>query len=199
MADYTSVAATAWPVTLAECKAHLNVSHATDDEYIEGLIKAATATLEARTRRCFVHQTRTLKMDSFYDGRYVHGRRIFPDRSPIANSSGVAISYVDSVGTTTTLPTSEYRVNYQERPGNISEAYNETWPDTRVQSQAVTVTYTAGHGSGAGDIPYNIKLAVQQVVAHWYRNRESHVDLKLNELPMAVEALLESEHIETYV
>jgi uncharacterized phiE125 gp8 family phage protein len=198
MADYTYTAATILPVSLEDVKAHLNVSHATDDGLLDGYIRAATKMLEGRTNRCFVNQVRKLTMDSFVDGRYVSGNRIYPQRSPIANSSGVAISYVDSGGTTSTMPSSEYVVNFHEKPGHIALAYNESWPDCRVQPNSVTVTYTAGHGADAAAVPYTVKVAIQQIVAHWYRNREAVTEQSMSQLPLALDALLESEHLETY-
>ena len=198
MADYTTTAAAVLPITVDEAKAHLNISHASDDTLIDSYIRAATAMVEKRTNRCFATQTRTLLMDGFADSRYVHSRRIYPDRSPIKNSSGVAITYVAATGTTTTLPTSDYVVSFRERPGCIAEAYGAAWPSVRVQPNSVTITYVAGHSTLTTAVPYHIKLALQMLVAHLYRFRESHTETALAELPMGVAALLESEHLETY-
>lgn len=196
MSDVQSVAPTAKPLTIAQVKQHLNVSHNEDDELLQDYIDAATLMLEKRTNRCFVWQTRQLKMRTFADPRYVHGRRIYPPRSPLA--SVTSISYVASDGTTTTLQSSDYVVSASERPGRISEAYNATWPATRVVDNDVTVTYVAGHSSSSTGVPANVKLAIRQAVAHWYRNRESHVDATMSELPFGVVDLLESEAIENY-
>lgn len=197
MSDYTSTAAAALPISVDDAKSHMNVSHATDDNLIDSYIRAATALIEARTNRCFVTQTRKCVMNGFADKRYVHNRRIYPARSPLKSVS--SITYVDSsAGTTSTLPSSDYIVSANERPSCISEAYEATWPSPRVRDGNVIVTYIAGHSTVASGVPYNVKLAIQQVVAHWYRNRESHLDQSMSELPFGVAALLESEHLETY-
>ena len=198
MSDYTYTAATILPVSLEDVKAHLNVQHATDDGLLDGYIRAATTMLEARTNRCFMAQTRKLEMDSFVDRRYVSGNRIYPQRSPIRSTAGVSITYVDSDGTTSTMPSSDYTVNLNEKPGNIALAYNASWPDCRVQPNSVTVTYVAGHSTVASGIPYTVKVAIQQIVAHWYRNREAVTEQSMSQLPLALDALLESEHLETY-
>ena len=200
MSDYTSTAATQQPVTVDEVKAHLNITHTADDALLAQYISAATATLEARCNRCFVAQTRICKMDSFADSRYVHNRRVYPPRSPLlfAATTDVEIKYVDTAGTTTTLASSDYVVSSGDRPGFIAESYNATWPSVYAQPNAVTVTYVTGHSTGSAGVPVHIKLAVQQLVAHWYRHRESHVDGTLSELPLGVTALLEAEHLETY-
>jgi hypothetical protein len=101
---------------------------------------------------------------------------------------------VASDGTTTTLPTSKYLVGTGDRPGYISEAYNETWPDTRVFDDNVTVTYVAGSTS----VPANVQLAIKQLAAHWYRQREGVSDVSMQEIPLGIDALLQSEAIEQY-
>lgn len=196
MSDYQSVAPTMQPVTLTEAKAHLNVSHSDDDAVISDLVAAATLAVEQRTNRCFIHQTRVCKMRTFADQRYVHGRRIYLQRSPLSSVSSV--QYVASSGTTTTLPTSDYIVRSEDMPGCISEAYNATWPDTRVYDDNVTITYVAGHTSSSTGVPANIKLAINQTVAHWYRNREAVAEGTMQELPFGIAMLLESEAIEHY-
>ncbi len=197
MSDYTSVAATVKPITVAEAKSHLNVTHNEDDSLIDDYIGAATAMLEARTQRCFVTQTRVCKMDGFGDSRYVHGRTIYPPRSPLVSVS--SISYLNGSGTTTTLASSDYIVQTGERPGRISEAYNATWPDTYGVENDVTVTYLAGHSTASASIPANIKQAVRMLVGHWYRNREaSIVGTASVEIVLGLDALLESERVEGY-
>lgn len=198
MSDYTSTAATALPVTLDDVKAHMNVSHASDDGLIDSYIRAATTLLEARTNRCFVTQTRKCVMNNFDDSRYVHGRKIYLPRSPVKSVSSV--TYVNSsAGTTSTLPSSDYVVSTGDKPGWIAESYNATWPSVQVQPNNVTVTYVAGHSTVTSGVPYNVKVAVQQLVAHWYRNRE-HINIGniTSELGWMIDSLLESEHVETY-
>jgi uncharacterized phiE125 gp8 family phage protein len=199
MADYTYTAAASLPVSLAEVKDHLYVTGSQDDALLTDLIRSATAALENRCNRCFVNQTRKLTMHGWTDKRYVHGDRIYFPRSPVANSSGVSITYVAaSNGTTTTWATSDYTVHFRERPSYIGLAYNASWPDVRNIDNSVTVTYTAGHGTDQADVPHNVKLAIKMLVGHWYRNREATIEGNVNELPLGVESLLEAEHIETY-
>lgn len=194
MADYQTTAPTTIPLTLAEAKLHLNVSSTADDAIITSHIKAATLLLENRTHRCFIKQTRTLKADSFDDRRYVHGRRMYLPRSPISSTGSVAVTYVDTNGTTTTLATSDYVVSTYDQPGYIAEAYNATWPATLAQPNAVTVTYPVGGSTAATAVPENIKQAIRMVVAHWYRNREAILQGTISkEIEIGVDALLYSE------
>lgn len=197
MSDYTSVAATVKPLSVAEAKRHLNVTHTEDDSLIDDYIGAATAMLEQRTNRCFVTQTRICKMGGFDDTRYVHEREIFLPRSPLASVSSIA--YLNSSGVSTTLATSDYLVHTDEKPGKISEAYNATWPATYGVQNDVTVTYLAGHSTASASVPANVKQAVRMLVGHWYRNREATlVGTVSTEIELGLNALLESETVEGY-
>lgn len=197
MSDVQSTASTTLALTLQEAKAQLNVSSTNDDAKITAYIKAATKTLEDRASRCFVTQTRTLKMHGFDDPRYVYDRCIRPPRSPLKSVS--SITYVDTNGTTTTLPSSDYTVSTGDMPGLIGEAYNATWPATRKQYNSVTVTYVAGHSTVTTGVPANCKEAVGMVAGHWYRNREAVLTGTISkEIEWGVDHLLGPEMVEHY-
>lgn len=197
MANYQTVAPTTLALTLAEAKRHLNVSSTADDALITDHIKAATKMLENRTQRAFVNQTWVCKADSFNDCRYIHKRRFYPPRSPL-NSSGMSLTYVDTQGTTTTLPSSDYVVSTGDQPGYVAEAYNATWPSVYAQPNSVTLTYIAGHSTSAANVPQHIKQAIRMVVGHWYRNREAASGELSREVALGVDALLSSEVVESY-
>jgi uncharacterized phiE125 gp8 family phage protein len=171
MSDIVSTSATTDPITLADAKRHLNVSTTADDTYIGNLITAAAAYCQDMTNRRFINETRTLKMRTFEDMRYVHDRVIDLPKSPLSSVS--SITYVDTAGTTQTLSTTAYITSQAGTPGQISESYNNTWPATRNVADDVVVTYVAGYGSTQSAVPDNAKHAVRMTVAHWYRNREA--------------------------
>lgn len=197
MADYQTIAPVPMALTLTEAKAQLNVSSTADDALITGYIKAATLLLENKTNRCFVAQTRVTKADSFDDSRYVQNRRLYPGRSPLKSVS--SITYLDSNGVSTTLPSSDYVTDVNDKPGFIAEAYNATWPSVYPQPNSVTVTYVAGHSTVSSGVPENVKQAVRMVVGHWYRNREAVITGTISkEVELGVDALLEGEHVERY-
>lgn len=197
MSDVQSTAPTTIPLTVAEAKLQLNVTSTADDALIESLIRSATLLLENRTNRCFITQTRQLKMRTFLDQRYVRDREIIPPRSPLKSVS--TVSFLDSDGTTTTLPSSDYRVSTGDMPGRISEEYSATWPPTRNVANDVTVTYVAGHSTVTTGVPQHVKHALRMVVGHWYRNREAVVTGTISkEVEFGVDALLEGERVERY-
>ena len=197
MSDYTYTAATIKALTVAEAKAHLNVTHTEDDSLISDYIDAATKVIEDRCQRCFVEQTRKLVMTGFADKRYVHDRVIFPPRGPL--SSVTSIIYASATNVSTTLASSDYIVSSHESPGRISEGYGATWPATYGVADDVTVTYLVGSSTSTAGVPANVKQALAMLVAHWYRNRESAlIGTVSNEIEWGLNALLESEQVEGY-
>lgn len=198
MSDVLASANSTYGLTLANVKLHLNVSSTADDALITTYIQAAMLFLENRTNRAFMHQTRTLTMDSFSDARYVRDRRIYPNRTPLVNASSTqGITYYDSAGTATTLASSDYV--WSTGGGYIAEAYNATWPSVYSQPGSVIITYVAGHSSVSTGIPMNIQHAAKMVVGHWYRNREAVLTGTISkDIEFGVDALLEAEMRERY-
>lgn len=105
--------------------------------------------------------------------------------------SVTSITYLDTEGASQTLAASVYQVvDNGNSPSQIVEAYNQDYPSTRDQAQAVTVRFVAGYGAAA-DVPDPIKVAIKLLVSQWYDRRESVVVGKtVAELPFAVKALL---------
>jgi len=194
MADYAVSSSSGAVVALRECKRHLNISTTEDDQFLTDSIDAATRYVEEFTGKCYRHQQRRLVLNSFEDDRYVMGRRIYPQRTPITATSDVSIIYVDTNGTTQTLPTSDYQVSVNDHPGNISEAYSATWPNTYSQDNAVTVTYSVK----ASSTPPTVKHAINMLVGHWYNHREATADKVTHDVSYGLNALLGPEMVERY-
>jgi len=170
------------PVSLAEAKAHCRVEHDEDDTLISALIPAAREHVEAVTKRVLITQEWTWKLDAF-------PCQFNMPKPPL--QSVESITYVDSAGNTQTLDAAEYRVDNDCEPGRITEAYDASWPTTRLVTNAVTVAFTAGYGQAGTDVPQPIRQAILLLIGHWYENRESvAVGVSVAELPQAVEALL---------
>jgi len=168
------------PVTLDEVKDHLRVVGTDDDGYISGLLLAATEWAEKFQNRTYVLRPRTMELDAFQT-------IICPPYPPLWSVTSIA--YVDTNGTTQTLAAAYYRVNTGSEPGRITEAYNYYWPDTRVVTGAVTISYIAGYGPPA-KVPDDVKAAIKLIVGHLYEHREAVSEVTLNEVPMAAKALL---------
>ena len=153
------------PVTLQEAKDHLRVDTTDDDALIRALITAAREYAERRQRRTLLTTTKTVKYDSFPDV-------IRPPEPPLASVTSIA--YVDEDGDSQTLSAALYDVDTDTEPGRITPAYGETWPATRGQIDAVTLTYVAGYGD-AESVPELTKAGIKLILADLYENRESYV------------------------
>lgn len=173
-----TVAPTVEPLSLAEAKAHLRIDFADEDDLIQDNIKSARELAEIATNRQFLDATWVLKMDSFPSAGELSqwvdadGSIRLP-RPPVLTASGVSITYVDSAGLTQTLATTVYGVDQATEPGRVYLLYNQTWPSTRGQKEAVTVTYHAGYGTTATSVPRNVRQLTRLMLGDLYEHREA--------------------------
>ncbi len=170
-----TVAPTTEPLCLADAKAHMRVEIDDDDEMIVGLIKTARAYIENATWRQLISATWKWYLPGF--------PRVFFVPKPPLQSAGTSITYVDSAGATQTLAASVYDVNAKSSPGRIVEAYAQGWPSTRDDENAVIVTFVAGYGNSASDVPDPLVKAMKLMVSQLYENREP---VTLNATPSIV-------------
>lgn len=177
--------ATTEPVTLAEAKNHMRVSHQDEDGLIDALIPAARQWVEHFTKRALVDQTWQLTLDAF------PAAELWIPRPPLM--SVTSIDYTKQDGTSDSVDSSIYIVDTDHLPGRVALADGESWPSDDLQSiAAVIVTYQAGYGSSADDVPRPLRHAVLMLVGHLYEHRETVVvggggnDV---ELPLASRAL----------
>ena len=204
------------PVTLADAKAHLRIDNDAEDALIQSLISTARQWAEDYCDRTFVLTKWVLRTDSFYgqvgspaqfglraDGNNIEGRQgVVPNmdvelpRPPMSQTTGytdVEVVYTPLVsGTTATLSTTEYRVDYNQTPGVVRPLYGKTWPGHLMDQNSVTIKWWAGYGGSAGPMPAAVKSAVLMLVAHLWRNREMTAEAALTEVPMGTKALLDT-------
>ena len=180
-----TVAPTAEPVSVIEAKAHLRVTDASDDDYIEGLIAAARQVAEVKQSRQLVTATWELTLDAFPNSASAIIYLPLPPLQSIAS-----IQYVDTDGDTQTWASTKYDVDTNAEPGRVVPSFNESYPSTRGQFEAVTITFVAGYGN-AGSVPEVTKSAIRILLAHLYENRESVITgVSISEIPFSAEALL---------
>ena len=177
-----TVAPASEPVTTAEAKLHLRVDHGDEDAYIDTLVATARQHIELVTRRAMVDTTFELKLDAF-------PTEIRPPRSPLSSVS--SITYVDTDGATQTLSASVYSVDTDTEPGRISLAFNQSWPDIREQNNAVVVTFVAGYGAAASNVPAALREVVKMLTAHYYEFRQPVIAGAIaTKIPMHIESLI---------
>lgn len=161
-----AVAPTVEPVTLAEAKAHCRVDSTADDALIVGLITTARELVEDYIDRALVTQQLVMKFDKF-DSEVELPR---PPMAAAGTATAVTITYTIADGSTTTLPTTAYRVDRDAQPGRIRTIYNGSWPATLLDANAITVTWWAGYGSAA-DVPQRVKSAMLMTILELYEKR----------------------------
>lgn len=182
------------PITLDEARTHLRVTpygsplaHP-DDDYISALIPVARTFCEQYLQRALATQTIKVSLDSFKDDIELPGQPI---------QSIESITYIDRDGAEQTLATSVYELD--EFDGTVRLKFDQDWPSTRDQANAVTITaiagYTVGESPDTYPIPASIKAAMLLILGNLYENRTQDVmngsQLNYNSLPLGVYSLFQ--------
>jgi uncharacterized phiE125 gp8 family phage protein len=166
---------------LQEVKDHLRVDHAFEDAYIDAIARAAEEWAEDVTGLSLITQTWDFTYPCFLP-------EVEVPRPPL--QSIASITYIDSTGVSQLLAVEKYQVDTTGLVGRIRPAFNEIWPSTRSDYNAVTVRAVCGYGSGVGDVPQSIKQAMMLVCAELYRRREDAViGDTVRQVPLAAEKL----------
>lgn len=167
------------PVSLQEVKDLGRANWDVEDAMIDRLITAARRHGESITRRQFITAIWQLSLDSFPCGRILR----LP-RAPLA--SVTSVEYDDKDGVERTLAASAYRALTGRTPGAIESKTltGQIWPETYEQADAVRITFVAGYGAAAANVPEDIRDAIAWLAAWRYEHRE------LDTIPAAFEAML---------
>jgi len=137
---------------------------ADDDDYIESLILAAQEQAESILRKKITTKTLVAVWDDF------PGDCLELDFGPV--ESIISIKYLDSDNIERTISTSDYYESFTETPAKVFIKPDKSWPSgVSERENAVYVEYETGY-QGVGGVPEGIKMALKQIVGHYYSNRE---------------------------
>ena len=194
MSLIVSSAPSSEPVTLAETKLYIRVDHNELDAAITEMIVAARAAAETFSGKQFLDATYVYKVNGFPHSALVDSRLLLP-RTPVDSVSSV--TYLDTNGDSQTLATSVYEVDTSSLPGRIRLKVDQTWPNTQLHPEVVTITFVAGYGT-ASDVPGAIKLAIKMIVADIMEHPEWRTDATpaVNDNPTAQRLLMTETVIE---
>ena len=155
--------ATVEPLTLDQAKRHLreDLEDAGNDEDIAGLITSARMAAEDRLQRALIQSTWMTTMDAFPAGavELQKGRAL----------SVTSVQYIDEDGALQTF--SDWQADLNSEPARITPTYGLSWPATRCEPGAVRVTYKAGYGTAAADVPAPIVSWIKLAMTDLYEQR----------------------------
>ena len=163
------------PLSLAEAKAHLRVTHGDDDAIISTLIVSARRRVEARTGLRLVTQGWSQFLDFWPAGGMVD-----LDVNPVSAVSDVII-YGDT-DTASTIDAAHYFLDATSNPARVvfRQGRNPSPPGRR--AKGIEVRLTAGFGLAAA-VPVDLKQAILLLVADAFAHRG---DDSLRLMPPAV-------------
>lgn len=194
------------PIGLTEAKLHLRVDGATDDDWLRATIPAAREFCESYLGRSLA--TKTLERSSHrFPTIAIHsyvGPYIELPFGPV--QSVTSVQYVsaneDSAGNYATLDFADSsgllcELDRYVTPNRLVLKFGESWPAARASVNAVKIRYVAGYvaaadSSGDDVLPKTARAAMLLLLGHLYENREATAIYGPIELPLGVQALLDS-------
>lgn len=132
------------PVTVAEVKEQLRITHSAEDALIARRVKVARKAAEERLERTLITSTWRLTLDAFPSAIRLPNPRI---------QSVDSIQFLDVNGVLQTLDPADYIVDTVKEPGWVVPADGKAWPETRERINSVIVEYKAGYGDAADSVP----------------------------------------------
>lgn len=207
------------PVSLADISAQVRVASTADSARLTRMVAAAREWCEAYLGQQFLPATYKWTIDRFinlylfqtslwtqqiwpwhFQSQSLIGNRLpntwymlFPPRGPL--KSVTSIKYYDLRGVQQTLDPAAYLVDTTDKQPRISPAFGLYWPPTQMRIDAVEIVFVAGYDQ----VPSSICLAIEQLAAHWYDQREAVTFDQAQEVPMGVKSLLDSHATGRYI
>jgi uncharacterized phiE125 gp8 family phage protein len=182
-------AATEMPITLAEAKAHLRITHNAEDAHIQSLILAATDWAQTESSRIFVNTQVALKLD------------VFPsDKIPLLGGNVTAVNDIDYsdvdgnpqtlTGPTSQTPGTDYQEDLTDDEVPFLCAAEAGWPTVESNVvNAVLIDYQVGWLTPE-DVPGSIQQAIKFKLADLFTIRDTIDAGSKSELLRVAENLL---------
>jgi uncharacterized phiE125 gp8 family phage protein len=201
---YRTIAPSAAPITLAQARAHLRVDYTDEDDFISMLIDVATQLFDGTGKHrdgvlgcAMMTQTWVLETSHWVVPfrhklpRLASDYRIWIDHGPVQSIGSIKV-YTKNV--LVDWPSDQWRVGHEDTRSFITAAPDGNWPAFDFREDAFQVTYTAGYGDNATDVPAPLRAAMLLMIGHLYENRQSVVvdasRVQALEVPQGVAALI---------
>lgn len=158
------------PISLADIKSHLRVTHSDEDALITGIIIAAVRAIEARCGIAMSPQQWRLRLDAM-------PRLLALPIGPVTELDSVIVT--DVSGTDHMVD----KALYEFASGRI----RPTGPWPKAALGGVAITFTVGF---ADDVPAPLLQAAKMLCGAFYEQRESATAIRLYDVPQSIDALI---------
>lgn len=178
-----------YPVSVSDAKKHLRIDLSDDDSYIASIIAVATSAVEKFTGRSLINRTYDMYLDAWpcddvmanewwdgvREGAFVGSpsKAIELPFPPLSSVSSV--TYYDESNNATTWETTNYHVDNKGEPGRIALKQGGVVPLPTKTINGIKITFVAGYGTDASDVPDMLVQAVKMIVAYLYEKRGEDV------------------------
>ncbi len=194
------------PITVAQALAFLRLDTNDEETLLSALVIAARRYVENYTGRSLINTTWALWRDGFGRRRFPEPwwdgmrqgalsnlytqeeRKIILPKKPLVSVTSLSTFALDD--TESTYAASNYIVNDTLENPEIVLRDGAVWPANLRASKAVKITFVAGYGASGDNVPDDIKLAMRQLIAHWFEHRDAVSENAYTEVPMGVTMLL---------
>lgn len=154
------------PVSLAEAKAHLRVTHGDDDVLIGTLIASARRIVEARSGLQLITQDWTCYRDAWPEDGVI-GIPLGP------LTAVIELAVYGEDGAKAVIDPAHYYADFASRPPRLLLRGSRLWQPPGRALNGIAITVEAGFGPAAADVPETLRQAVKILLAHWYEHRGS--------------------------
>lgn len=177
-------------VTTATCDFGVNVilkaGPAVEDDLLTGLIETARQDCQDFQHRAYITQTWELWLDGWPTGNSI--------KIPLPPLQSVtSVKYYGTDNIAVTISSANYFVDVKSEPGRVVLNNGQSWPSTTLRpANGVCVTFVAGYGDAASDVPRPWRQAMLLGIGHLYEHREDVIvgTDAVAALPKGAEALL---------
>jgi uncharacterized phiE125 gp8 family phage protein len=165
-------------LSVADAKVHLRIDGNDSDADVLAAVNDAASYIEGPNGKGLALTTQTWKLSLMGFGAGPIVLPIWPVQSV------ESIEYQDGDGVTQTLDPAAYVADVVASPAAVYPAWGATFPSGRSGPGAVIVTFKAGFGDAASDVPGALTRAMRLLVGHFFEYREGQA------MPDAIDNLI---------
>ena len=149
------------PVTVADARAWLRISHTSEDTLIADLISAARQNVEHQTGLSLITQQWRMTLDQWPEDDVIE----LP-RGPVTGVISVVVYAAN--GAPSTVPPADYLLDMRSDPARLMFEKRAS-PGRRMNG--IEIDFSAGFGATGTNVPDMLNRAILLLVAHWYEFR----------------------------